>query len=539
LTLVALAIGLLLGGRYLSPTSEGDPRVHNHDGEQEATLWSCGMHPEVISDEPGNCPICGMKLTPMRSAAEAAAASSGERKIAYWQAPMDPTYTSDKPGKSPMGMDLVPVYEDEAAGWSEGAITIDPVTVQNMGIRTEMVERRDLSRVIRTFGHLDYSEENIYLVNTKISGWIEKLYVNTTGEIVKKGQPLLTLYSPELVSTQEEYLLAVGNWNRLKDSPNREPVEGARRLLEASRKRLNFWDIPEVQIEELERSGVTSRTMTINSPANGVVMHKNALQGGHVKTGEDLFRIADISTIWVIAHIYEYELPWVKVGQEAVMTLPYQPGVDYRGRIDYVYPYLDREARDVRIRVVFSNPTGANGGYELKPDMYSEVTVNAPVRDNVLAIPSEAVIRSGKRNLVFIDRGDGTFLPREVRLGVEGGDGLIEALDGVAAGERIVVSAQFLLDSESNLQEAVRKMLQARVKKSTATAAGEEHETMEKAHEHAHEMPVKAELAGERSYYVCPMDEDGEVVAIAPGECPKCGMDLVPYNPAGEGGESG
>ncbi|MFQ6032297.1 MAG: efflux RND transporter periplasmic adaptor subunit, partial [Candidatus Zixiibacteriota bacterium] len=212
---VALAIGLV-GGLFIGKKSSG-PRdlVEGEEGIGKQ-LYSCGMHPDIIQEEPGNCPICGMKLTPIKSTSAGTTKPEGERKIKYWRAPMDPTYISDKPGKSPMGMDLVPVYEDEI---EEGAIAIDPITVQNMGLRTALVKKGKLSRTIRTVGHIDYDEKKLYIINTKITGWIERLYVNTTGEVVEKGQPLLEIYSPELVSTQEEYLTSLRSYNELKDSP--------------------------------------------------------------------------------------------------------------------------------------------------------------------------------------------------------------------------------------------------------------------------------------------------------------------------------
>ena len=274
---------------------------------------------------------------------------------------------------------------------------------------------------------------------------------------MRKGQPLFEIYSPELVATQEEYLLAYKNQQRLTKSEFKEVSMGAQSLLKATRQRLKFWDISDNEIEALERMGEVQRTLTIYSPAEGVIIHKNVIEGSYTKAGMDLFRMADLSTVWVYAHIFEYELPWIKAGQKVQMNLPYIPGRQFEGRVDYIYPYLDAKTRDVKIRVVFDNPA-----MELKPQMYVNITIASKSGDNVLVIPSEAIIRSGKRNLVFIDLGNGKFRPQNVIIGPEGDDGLIRIIAGLEEGQRIVTSAQFLLDSESRLREAIQKMLEAK-----------------------------------------------------------------------------
>ncbi len=382
-----------------------------------------------------------------------------ERKIRYWQAPMDPTEIYDHPGKSKMGMDLIPVYEDEQTLGGGGTISIDPVTVQNMGVKTAKVERRDLKKLIRTVGTIDYDEQKLYRVNPKISGWIEKLYVDYTGKEVKKGDPLLEIYSPELVSTQEEYLLALKNRDMVKGSLFPEIRESAESLLKSSRRRLELWDIPESEIEALEKRGTIVKTMRLSSPTDGVVIHKYAVEGMHVKEGTDLYHIADLSTVWVNVTVYEYELPWVKVGQQAEMELAYIPGKAFKGKVDYIYPYLDQKARDVKVRLVFANP---NLG--LKPDMYANIRIFVPIKAQALVIPDSAVIHSGERQIVFVSRGEGKFEPREIKLGVEGENEDIQVISGLLEGEEIVTSAHFLIDSESRLQEAIQKMLEAKKK---------------------------------------------------------------------------
>ncbi|HID38078.1 MAG TPA: efflux RND transporter periplasmic adaptor subunit [Calditrichaeota bacterium] len=456
LIISGLFLTLAAFGACSSDAEEKDKNTQASSESQQ--LWTCGMHPEVILHEPGQCPKCGMDLVPLKqsgaaqTAAEKTAEQSGERKILYWQAPMNPTEIYDRPGKSKMGMDLIPVYEDQVSSGS--SVQIDPVTVQNMGVRTARVQRIDFSRTLRTVAKIEYNEKKLYTVSSKISGWIEKLYVDYTGKPVRKGQTLLEIYSPELVTTQQEYLLALKNQRMVADSKFASVREGAHSLLNASRQRLSYWDIPQAEIKRLEESGTVRKSLSLISPANGVVTHKNAIDGMHVKEGQDLYQIADLSTVWVLASIYDSEAPWIRVGQEAEIELPYAPGKILTGKITYIYPYLDEKARDLKIRLEFPNP-----GLQLKPGMYANVLIQtSPIKD-ALVVPVEAVIRSGKRNLVFIAREGGRFEPRDVRIGEESDDGKIRIIEGLLGNEEIVISAQFLLDSESRLQEAIQKML--------------------------------------------------------------------------------
>lgn len=368
----------------------------------------------------------------MAKGGDHSAHSGGERKVAYWKAPMTPGYTSDKPGKSPMGMDLVPVYEDEVG--EEGVVKIDPATVQNIGVKTEHVHAKPLSRTIRTVGRVDYDETMITDVNTKISGWVERLLVNSTGQIVKKGQPLLEIYSPELVSAQEEYLTALGS------------QQG---LVESTKRRLQYWDITDRQIAELARTRKVRRTMTLYSPQEGVVTHKAVLEGAHIKSGQHLYRIADLSKVWVYADIYEYEFPWVKENQVAEVELPYSPGKTLTGEVIYIYPYLEEKTRTVQVRMAFPNEA-----LEVRPGMYTNVRIKSTVSREAVTVPVQSVIRSGERNVVIKSLGEGRFRPVDVVLGVEA-DGVFEVLEGVTSGDVVVTSAQFLIDSESNLQAAL------------------------------------------------------------------------------------
>jgi len=379
------------------------------------------------------------------------------KKIKYWASPMDPTYIRNEPGKSPMGMDLVPVYEEEGEGKGDASvIQIDPGTIQNMGVRFAQVERKPLTMSIRAYGYLTYDETRIYTVDTKFSGWIEKLFVNFVGEKVRKGDPLFDIYSPELVTTQEEYLLSLQQCGPLCESPYPSIREGAKRLIEASRTRLHYWDLTDEQIREIETSGRIRKTLTVYSPADGVVTEKNAFAGHYVKAGEHQYVIADLSTIWADVEVYEYEMPWVQSGMAAEMDLSYIPGKRFQGKVVYVYPYLMEKTRTGKLRVVFTNHA-----YELKPGMYANIYLKPMVSKSSLVIPQEAVIESGIRKIVFVSLGKGRFQPREVKIGVESSDRKYQVLEGLREGETIVVSGQFMLDSESRLREAIQKMLEA------------------------------------------------------------------------------
>jgi RND family efflux transporter MFP subunit len=383
-----------------------------------------------------------------------AAPASGD-KILYWRAPMDPTEIYDHPGKSRMGMDLIPVYEgQEAAG--AGSIAINPMVQQNMNLRLAAVERRDLDLAIRSFGKVAYAQDREYAITTKFSGWIEKLYINKVGQKVDRGEALLEIYSPELVSTQEEYILAVKNAKALADSPLETVRRNAARLLSASRDRLRYWDISDAEIARIEQSGSPRRTIPLRSELSGIVTRKSVVEGDKVGPGMDLFRIADLRRVWVEASVYESESARLAVGQKAELTLDYQPQVKMDGRIDFIYPYLDPKSQAQNARLVFDNP-----GLVLKPDMFATVRILVPAARDVLTVPSEAIIRSGIRDIVFVARGKGLFEPRLVKVGVETDEGFSQILSGLFEGESVVASGQFLLDSESRTREAIAKLRSA------------------------------------------------------------------------------
>lgn len=448
-----LSVSLTIAaGYFLGFHQAPSVTVTDESAGEKKNLWTCGMHPWIIQEEPGNCPICGMKLTPKRNDTSAKAAQgTSDRKIAYWRAPMNPMEIYDKPGKSAMGMDLVPVYEDEVKGGV--AVSIDPVTQQNMGIRTAKAKKGPLTRSIRTYGHVTFDETRTAEISPKISGWVEKLYADFKGKHVKKGEPLFDLYSPELVSAQEEYLAAFQNAGRLSNTQSQK-------LITTARRRLEYFEVPATVIRQIEKTGQAPKTIAIRSPLNGVVTVKNIEQGSYFKAGTNVLKIADLSRVWVEAHIFEYEFPWVSVGQEAKMTLLYQPGQTFNGKVSYIYPYLQAKTRDVVVRLEFDNPD-----LSIKPDMYADVQILSGSKGEGLMIPSEAVIRSGKRNVVFVTREDNKFSPRDVTLGVSLDGRMVQVLTGLAPGETVVTSGQFMLDSESKLKEAVEKMMEAKLPK--------------------------------------------------------------------------
>ncbi|MDO9533015.1 MAG: efflux RND transporter periplasmic adaptor subunit [Deltaproteobacteria bacterium] len=443
---------------YATPTgaqkSAGAAVAVAPKAERKIKYWVAPMDPSYIRDKPGKSPM-GMDLVPVYEEAAPAPAAKQERKVKYWVSPMDPGYVRDKPGKAPCGMDLVPVYEDAGAGAeTPGVIAVSPATIQSMGVRTAKVEVRPLSRLTLAAGRVAFNERNLAIINTKVDGWVERLYVNATGDPVRRGQTLLSIYSPELVSAQEEYLLAVRNLKAMKNSPVKEMADGARRLADASRRRLTYFDISAAQIEALERTGQVKKNLTIASPASGIVTKRMVTQGMYVKAGMPALEVADLSTVWVDADIYQYELPWIKVGQPVTMTLDYLPGETFPGKIDYIYPYLKEATRTAAVRLRFPNP-----GLKLKPEMFAQVKIESPVVHNAVVVPADAVIDTGLKQSVFIALGQGRFEPREVKLGVLGNDGLREVLSGLKGGEDVVISAQFMLDSESRFREAVQMMM--------------------------------------------------------------------------------
>jgi Cu(I)/Ag(I) efflux system membrane fusion protein len=340
-----------------------------------------------------------------------------------------------------------PAPDDKKAN----VMAVSPERLQSIGVKFELAKRRPLDKVIRTVGLVEMDERWLAHVNIKLEGWIDELLVSSTGERVKKGQILFTLYSPELVATQTEYLLALRSRRTLGESPFPEVAEGAKSLLESARRRLKLWDITEDHIEDLERTGEVLRTLPIHAPTSGTVIKKTALAGMHVNPGDELYTIADLSHIWINADIYEYEIPFIKVGQTASVTLSYDPGAVLQGRIAFIYPTLDPQTRTAKVRFELGNP-----GERLKPGMYTNVELHVPLGTR-LVVPTDAILDTGERQLIFLHLGGGQLEWRTVKLGIRAGD-WVEVREGLKEDEHVVTSANFLLDSESQLKAAVGGM---------------------------------------------------------------------------------
>jgi len=423
---IALITALLYPGWLLQRNDAGhaqhpDPSTAQSAAPQENEIdyYTCAMHPSVKEPQPGRCPICGMDLTPV--------------------------YKKAKPTE----------HEVDAT------FSVSPVQQQLIGVRFSTVSFRDLNKTIYAVGRIDYDERKFVVVNLRIHGWIQDLYVDYTGKYVQKGQPLFTIYSPDLVSAQEEYLLA----KLSSESTTRTISTGAEKnsLLETARTRLRLWEITDEQIEQLEKRGKAETYMTIESPISGYVIDKMALKGMKVEPGMDIYKIADLSTVWVYADIYEYELPYVKLGQNAVVKLSSYSGEELHGRITYIFPYLNHETRTVRVRIEFPNPHG-----KLKPEMYADVEIAVPLGKK-LSIPKEAVLNTGKRQIVFVDRGNGLFEARFIELGARS-DEWYEVKSGLHEGERVVSYANFLIDSESKIQGVLQRLEAAEAGEPVAAA---------------------------------------------------------------------
>ena len=375
-----------------------------------------------------------------------------ERVPLFYRHPMNPEVTSPVPAKGSMGMDYIPVYEDSDSQGRPGTVRIDPVTTQSIGVRTAMVERRTLSRDIRTVGRVDYDEQRITRLHPKTEGWIEELYIERTGEAIEADEILLNIYSPQLVSTQQEYLLALNNFETLRKSPFEDVRRGADSLVATALERLKLLDVPAHQIEELKETRQVKKELHIHSPTRGTVINVGVREGQYVTPETELYFIADLSQVWVFVDVFEDELPWVRVGDEAEMRVEAVPGTAFKGQLTYIYPYAERQTRTIKARLEFPND-----GLLLKPDMFADITIRAQPQASVMTVPSEAVVRSGLREKVFVVTEPGKFEPREVLVGLSS-EGWTEISDGIEAGEEVVVSAQFLIDSESKLREAASKM---------------------------------------------------------------------------------
>jgi len=398
--------------------------------------YQCPMHPDIVKNKEGSCPICGMNLVKVEPE------KPTKKEILYWVAPMDPNYRRDKPGKSPMGMDLEPVYSDGDNGNDPGetgaVVKISSAVENNLGVRTAKVESGNLWRKINTVGYVGFDESKLTHIHLRVDGWIEKLAVKIEGDRVKKGQRLFDIYSPKLVNAMEEYVQALRSNNK--------------RLISASRSKLKSLGINNKQINDVEKTRKVPQAISIYASQDGIVTMLTVREGMYVKPTNRVMTLTDLSSVWVLAEVFESQSAWVELGQSADVELSFIPGRTWEGKVDYVYPILDAKNRTLKVRLRFENP-----GETLKPNMYANVSIYGGAKENTLSVPREALLRSGGSERLIVAKGNGRFAQRMVVAGLESGD-FIEILSGINAGEKVVTSAQFLIDSEASLKASLERM---------------------------------------------------------------------------------
>ena len=435
--IAALVVGLAGGVLISNYTILGEKLDFGfpNDGpaEKEILYWVAPMDPNYRRDEPGKSPM-GMDLVPVY-----AEDKPDEPEILYWVAPMDPNYRRDEPGKSPMGMDLVPVYAEESSGGGDSnAVRIGPIVEHNLGVRTSKAERRSLWRKIEATGYIGYDESLLSQINVRTEGWVQRLLVDSVGERVTKGQLLLEFYSPELVNAQKEYVQA----KRRNES----------RLTAAARNKLLALGMATSDIQRLDKSGEVSETIQVLAPQNGIITRLNVQEGIFIKPATEVMSLADLSSVWLQAGVFESQAEWVAKAQSAEARLSYMPGEVFSGRVDFVYPVLDPKTRTLQVRLRFDNP-----GERMKPNMYARVTIFGKSHPGALSIPKEALIRGDRFDRVVVSLGDGTYVVREVISGIESGE-WVEITSGLKPGDEVVTSSQFMIDSEASMAGSIQRL---------------------------------------------------------------------------------
>jgi Cu(I)/Ag(I) efflux system membrane fusion protein len=447
--------GIALGGFGVYFASQRQLEQHP-PAAKTGLRYRCPMHPSIVQDQPGECPICSMQLVagPPSSDDGGNPAKSAKGKILFYRSPMDPNQTSPVPRKDQMGMNYLPVYEEETSGGANAVeglatVSIDPARQQLIGLRTAEVKRERVGGSWRTVGRVQVDPTRVRKINVKVEGYVEKIFVDFVGKEVKRGQRLFSLYSPELLSAQNEYLLALRTRKAL--SSGGVLADNGDALVASSRRKLELWDVPESEIEQLERTGQASKRLTFVSPISGVVTGKNLVEGSRLAAGDTPYEISDLSAVWVMADAYEADQPKVKVGMATTLTLQAYPNRIFKGEVAFIDPLLDPKTRTAKVHIHFMNPSG-----ELKPEMFGEVTLEGASRTG-LTIPFDAVIHTGTKDVVFLDLGEGKFQPREVQLGSKQGD-QVEIVQGLAEAQKVVTRANFLVDSESRLRASLAAM---------------------------------------------------------------------------------
>lgn len=441
---VILILAVAVGSGLFIRLSGWWPHDHpaGESSETATVQYTCPMHPEIITNEPGQCPICGMDLVKIETAAP-----PGVKQPNAGAAPAksaDDDFFSDL--KEPGQADKIVIPEDRVT------IHVGPEALQASGVQTAQAVLERISRTVRAAGLITADETRIRHVHTKVDGWVESLAVNFNGQLVTAGQPILSLYSPTLLTSQEEFLRAKETAAKFSTNQDESLRKLGQQLYDSARRRLELFDVPGSFIDELERQGKTSRVVTLNAPVAGFVTAKSIFEGQQIVPGQELFTITDLSRVWIEANLYEYEAGQVAVGQEASLTLPHAPGIRLQGKATYIYPFLNPESRTLKVRFEF-----ANQDFLLKPAMYADVAIDLATVEGI-AVPDSAVMDTGARKLAFVELEAGTFEPREIETGVAG-NGKVQIISGIRAGERVVVKANFLLDSESRLRATTSRII--------------------------------------------------------------------------------
>ena len=440
-------IAAAFGGGYLYKTSRSGAVSQPATGGRKILYWVDPMHPAYKSDKPGIAPDCGMKLEPVYADGGAESpAEKSERKILYWVDAMNPAHKSDKPGTAPDGMKLAPVYADDAASsMPPGSVQISPEKQQLIGVKFGQAEMGSGTRTFRTVGRVVIDEPRIGRVRTKVEGWVDQVFVDYVGQRVQRNAALMTLYSPEMLAAEREMLLVARVSGTMQDSALPAAFDQSAALLQAARRRLELWGLTQGQINQVLKTGEPIKTLTLFSPVAGYITDLKATPGSRVTPEIDLFTVVDTSQVAVLADVFNYDVPNIRVGERARVTLQALPGKVFTAQIEYIRPQADATSPSYKVRLDMGNP-----GLALKPDMYAEVefTVEGPAK---LVVPADAVLSAGERSVVYVDRGNGYFEPRQVETGGRDGD-RIEILAGLTAGERVVTSGNFLIDSESQLK---------------------------------------------------------------------------------------